>query len=118
MKSKDLGEGFILDSYFSNDQAPELPLLWQVLYQESMRSNHLLFSKEEVESFDFSAHERIDESEKQLLENTASQLLRASDLGSMKRTLAECTPRMKRNLFVIYQSFLASWGKFLKESLN
>lgn len=118
MKSKELTEGFILDSYFANNQAPELPLLWQVLFQEGVRANHLLFSKEEVESFDYSSNEIISDEEKEDLENAASDLLRAPDLSTMKRTLATCSPNMKRNLFLIYQSFLYSWGKFLKNSLN
>lgn len=118
MKSKDLTEGFILDSYFANEQAPHLPLLWQILYQEGVRANHLLFSKEEIESFDFSSGERITEEEKEVLESAASDLFKASDLGAMKRTIAACSPRIKRNLFVIYQNFLYGWGKFLKASLN
>jgi len=116
--SKDITEGFILDSYYANDQAPQLPLLWQILFQEGVRKNHILFSKEEVESFDFSSKEMITEDEKEILESAASQLLQAPDFRTMKNTIAECSPRIKRNLFVIYQSFLESWGNFMKNSLN
>ena len=118
VSSKDLTEGFILDSYFANGQAPELPLLWQILYHEGMRSNHLLFSKEEVESFDFSPGESISEDEKSTLETVASEMFKSSDLSAMKRSIAGCSPRIKKNLFVIYQNFLFGWGKILRNSLN
>lgn len=118
MSNRDLTEGFILESYQSGNQGVELPMLWQVLFQESSRSNHILFDKSEIEGFDFSSNQKLTENEQEILEMAAADMITAGDITAMRAAVARCTPDLRKHLFVLYQSFMQSLGTMIRESLN
>ncbi len=117
MKFAHLPESLIQSNY------PEMniPPLWQVLYQEAVRGNHLLFDKKEVERFE---EERVsfkpvwDDLINEEIEEIATHLAGCSDLREMMDIIDSLTLKTRKTLYFLYVELLVIWKHALRSQLN
>ena len=98
-----------------------LPPLWQLIYQEAILANHLLFDpcdlliieddqgQKETELAAYEMDELID---------TVIGIIHCSDLTSMKKIILTLPVSKKKALFKIYKNALISAGFMIKRNLN
>ncbi len=106
---------------------PWLPPLWQVIYSEGIRGNHLLFDKLEVEAFDrtrqltlthrMTADGDTTPSETHL-EDVVLQLTCCADLSSMIKVVSAQNFETKANLFQLYLRTLDLWKNLHRTRSN
>lgn len=117
MKFAHLPESLIHSNY------PDLniPPLWQVLYQEAIRGNHLIFDKNECEqfeaertSFSYSWEELVDEE----IEEIVSHLAGCADLREMMDIIDAQTLEIRKTLYFLYVELLVIWKHYLRSQMN
>ena len=99
----------------------ELPPLWQVLYNEGIRGNHLLFQKADVAAFEAdstSIPALESESESVALQHIMVQLLACSELSTMANLIDSLSQDIKKGVYILYRQMLQSWTAHLRVSLN
>src|SRR5690242_9506595 len=101
------------------EQADCLPPLWRVLYQEGMRANHLLFSKEDVEGFRAPKSKNIlSESEQSAVCEAAARLFVCGDIASMRRLVSELSQPSRSYLFGLYLRHLQKLRLYVANALH
>lgn len=98
-----------------------IPKLWQIIYQEGVIGNHILFADEDITEFkkeSFST-ERIQKiKEYPMIEDIVFSLLSANCLSQMKTIITACAFEMRCYLFFLYLWFLKTVNFEVKASLN
>jgi hypothetical protein len=111
----------IEEQFLSSNPTLGLPPTWQVIYQEGIRGNHILFSKDDVSSFrensdlvDFSDESEISE----VVADAAYEVMTAASFPAMTEIIDQCDAEVRRGLFRIYQRCVLLWSQHLKISLH
>lgn len=105
----------------SNYPDLNLPPLWQVIYQEAIRGNHLLFDKKEVETFEA---ERVyfsknwDDLVNEEIEELITHLAGCSDLREMMDIIDSHGLEIRKTLYFLYVELLVIWKRNLRAQLN
>jgi len=110
-------QSIVKESY----QIPWLPPLWEVIYQEGVRSNHLLFSKEEQKHFasrELYKSSTIADIYSDDLEEIILKLLCCSDLSSLIKTVESQSIETREKLYHLYLHSLNVSRRIHKGSLN
>jgi hypothetical protein len=99
----------------------DLPPLWEVLYQEAVRGNHMLFRKSDVELFELES-EDMDFLNDQLLseelELGALKVIACPDLQGMITVIDAMPYAARRNLYFMYRRVLWMWKNYAKGKLH
>ncbi len=102
---------------------PWLQPLWSMLYNEGIRGNHLLFSKDEIEMF--SGDQEVSNSkylsehgDNPLLQEVLYQLICCPDLRSMINLLKDQSYEVKKQTFTFYLRTLDHWKVLRAQRLN
>ncbi len=104
-------EGILNEQY---SQPSFLPPLWRIIFQEAMRSNHILFSKSvQTEAEHYSPGIPNDE-----LIEFCVHLFAAPDLRTIKSMIAFLPRDEQKQLFHIYLQQMASIRLQNKSSMN
>lgn len=105
----------------SNYPDMNIPPLWQVIYQEAIRGNHLLFDKAECEifenerlSFRMSWNELVNEE----IEDIITHLAGCADLREMMDIIDGQSLENRKTLYFLYIELLVIWKHYLKDQLN
>lgn len=109
----------LMKENFHDDHS--LPPLWQVIYQEAIRANHIIFEKQDVECFESDrSHEPICEHkiDFQDLSNIMISLFSSPDLGEITKKISSLPYRRKKQVYKIYRRFIESFRYQYKQSLN
>ena len=103
-----------------NYSGVELPPLWQVIYQESIRGHHLLFKRSDVELFDSlsDSNSDIDYAAFSSLEGVVVDIVCCNDLNGMVQIIDSLTIGQRHLLYVFYQRALWIWRNYSKEQMN
>ena len=97
----------------------DLPLHWQVIYFEGVRSNHILFTKEDVASFRRkSALEQVTAEDLERVSNQILSIYQASSISAMKEIIQACPTKDRYALFVYYNRQLSQFSDHLKKVLS
>ena len=97
----------------------EYPLHWQVIYQEAMRSRHILFDETDVNRFQ--GRESLLRSAQwnlPLLKEAIVKLVAASNIKEMQVIIQELSVPQRKNLFRLYLRALNAWRQDLQMGLN
>ena len=111
-------EGFIQSEYESDF----LPPLWQVIYHEGIRANHIMFSESEINAIEneFMAgivvELPVEQAER--LEETASQVYLCSDLAAIRSLVSPLSLDQKKYLYLLYRRALGTWSAYIRNHLN
>jgi hypothetical protein len=107
----------ILQEGLYGDQS--MPFLWQVIYHEAMRGNHMLFEGSDLGLFDQDrSHEAIANAEPDCTSEFVYNLFACNDLATIQRRIRELPFRQKRRVHRVYLRFLERWRLQIKQSLN
>ncbi len=111
----------IEDQFLSSSPCGNLPPTWQVIYQEAIRGNHILFSKGDLAAFnensDLTNLERDLDVASQVSE-LAYQVLTAPSFPAMTEIIDRGSFEIRHGLFKLYQRYIALWTSHLKISLH
>lgn len=113
-----------VDFVLLTNQQPEnetLPPLWQTIYYEAVRSNHIMFEQNDVRSFTAETAEKmlsLNADERSNICDASMRILNASDLGSMREAIAELPYKQKKVLFAIYSNALLKFKEESKQNLH
>lgn len=97
-----------------------LPPLWQVIYQEGQRGNHIIFSTDDqlyFEANEAPTHSFSEEVQAEIAEASVS-ILEAADLDSIKKIVGKLPQKEKHAIFVIYKKMLQSLATYIKSNLH
>ncbi len=111
-------ENLMQDSFFGDTNS--VPFLWQVIYHEATRSNHLVFDREDIEKFDKDSS-RFPSAEQQGQDRVSEvmmDLLSCNELDKIQNTIRALTYTERKQVFSIYMSFIDRWRYQIKQSLN
>lgn len=98
-----------------------LPPLWQVIYYEGARANHILFSKRDLEKLEKESSSKpikISEQESDIISSIAVNILKSDELKSIRLLIESLTYKQKRVLYFIYQNTLQNLQKRVRNQLN
>lgn len=93
-----------------------LPPLWQVIYHEAMRGNHILFNKERLTSNTEKSSEKHQNDESFII--IAMNILSLSNLSEMRSSLDQLPSYFYHSVFQIYLRLLESLRLHIKSQLN
>ncbi len=113
-------ENLIADSYHTQDL---LPPLWQVIYQEAIRANHIIFHAEDVIRFNEETSRTydsltLDRPTPRHIRDSAYALFTAQSLADMRRIIASLDWPSRRMIFKIYLNLIMQLRKDIKAGLN
>ena len=113
-----LALSIIEEQFLSSNPSLGLPPAWQVIYQEGIRGNHILFSKDDVQAFRDSAvlNDSIEESD--ALADVAYEVMTAASFSAMTEIIDRCALGVRLSLFRIYQRCISLWSQHLKVSMH
>jgi hypothetical protein len=118
-QSQLLPEGMIQDS-LSNSK---LPPLWQLIYNEGILGNHLLFKNSDVVLFDeqepaYDGSSLEEEKTMEAFQKTIVSIISKSDLADMSQIIESLSEELKVAVYVYYKRMLKAWGAYLRISLH
>ena len=100
---------------------PWLPPLWQVIYQEGIRGNHLIFSLNDIQKFESNKELKsmsIADLYDDHLEESILRLLCCTDVSGLIQTIESHSDAQKAKLYFLYLHALRVSRKYHKDSLN
>lgn len=111
-------ENFIQDSFYGGDSA--LPFLWQIIYHEATRANHMLFDREDLEKFDSDQSGFGSPQEKggNELSTVMMDLLSCNEIDKIQNRIRALPYQERRQIFSVYLRFIERWRIQIKQSLN
>ncbi len=118
MKKSKKYENLIQEQYASNGIFPPI---WQVIFQEGMRANHILFDPKDIKIFDTESAKEIKtpkKPEQTKIMDAALEILKASELNSMRSSISELNLSQRRTLYHLYRKRLSSWQSDMKSWLH
>jgi len=100
-----------------------LPPLWQIIYNEGILGNHILFNDNDVRIFDNSPQlfdTSITESESQLeaFQSVIVAIVTRTNLSEMNKTIETLSSDLKKSVYIYYRRMLYAWRDHLKLTLN
>jgi hypothetical protein len=107
--------------FLSSNIAAELPPTWQVIYQEGIRGNHILFAENDVQIFQNQMANLIEEGadkEEDKVVDSAYQVMTAASFESMYEVISSVSIEIRMQLFFVYQRLLLVWAQYLKLNLH
>ena len=111
-------EGFIQSEYESEFLTP----LWQVIYHEGIRANHIIFSDIEMLAIenDLMSGKMGEMSEESIekIEEAASQVFLSPDLGAIRKVVITLNFDQKKYLYLLYRRALTTWSTYIRNNLN
>jgi hypothetical protein len=102
-------------------QDSRLPPLWQVIYNEGIRGNHILFQRQDVlffESQPLQLAEFEDSLQTDAMQRIVVQLIACPDLSSMADIIDSLSQDIKQSVYTVYKRMISTWGSHLKLVLN
>ncbi len=116
MKRADIAENFFEQNY---PESP-LPKLWQIIYQEAIRGNHILFEQNDVERFSTAtlSEQECPKSFETSIEEIICSILYSNNLTQMKAIICSCPFAVRRTIFGVYNWAIKHAGSELKQYLN
>jgi len=109
------------ERFLKSNPASELPPTWQVIYQEGIRGNHILFSPADLERFALIPANHLDfkDSADSLdTEEAAFRVMTAASYEEMSETIAAEEFEVRMQIFHIYQRLISVWSTYLKTNLH
>ena len=109
------------DRFLDGLKEVSLPSTLNVIYQEGILGNHILFSREDVRRFE---NPRLDsrtlKPRKDLIsaEEVLYQLMITASFDGMKSLVNKCDFATRKEVFVLYRRFIYLWSDHLKKSLH
>lgn len=94
-----------------------LPPLWQTLYHEGIRSNHLLFAKADLSRLVDSPSSWAPEDQNVVVQAVMS-LWMAGDLKAMQSIVSDLNQSQMGLFYRLYQHALDFWSRRTRQSLN
>ncbi|MEZ4742838.1 MAG: hypothetical protein R3B45_10390 [Bdellovibrionota bacterium] len=98
----------------------QLPPTWQVIYEEAIRGNHILFSRIDSQVFKEESFQcwNLSSSELSKIEEIIFKVLSASTFSEMVEIISAHESRVRYSLFLVYQRIISLWSQYLKKSLH
>lgn len=97
----------------------DLPLHWQVIYFEGVRSNHILFTKEDLAYFrSKSALAQVMAEDLERVSNQILAVYQAPSISAMKEIIQACSTKDRYALFVYYNRQLSQFTDHLKKVMS
>jgi hypothetical protein len=109
------------DQFLSSSPEAALPPTWQVIYNEGIRGNHILFSKDDVTRFrgESDLTDQVPELDiGEPVSDAAFEVFTASGFPEMAEIIDRCDLEVRRGLFRIYQRCITMWTHHLKTTLH
>ena len=103
------------------DNPSGLPPIWDVLYYEGIRGNHILFSQSDVKMFEASGkHQGSKETmwSPATLSDVVYDLLSQGSVSDMKIFISLQPKSIRAAVYRLYSRWLEAWGLELKKSLS
>jgi hypothetical protein len=111
----------IEEQFLSSNPSLGLPPTWQVIYQEGIRGNHILFSKNDVSSFRENS-DLLDLSQAtencEAIAEAAYEVMTAASFPAMTEIIDKCELEIRHGLFRVYQRCIRLWSQHLKISMH
>lgn len=111
-------EGFIQSEYESDF----LPPFWQVIYNEGIRANHIIFDEGEINWIESELmagkHPELPLDVTEALETAASEIYLSNDLGAIRSIVATLNLEQKKYLYLLYRRALSAWSTYIRNNLN
>jgi hypothetical protein len=101
----------------ANGTTPLLSPLWQVIYQEAYRANHLIFDKDDLQKFDHD-QSKFPIGQSDALAKTMIELFSCNDLTSLREYVCDLPYRRRRYVYLVYLRYLDSWRFQFRQGLN
>lgn len=110
-------EGFLTQLY---THMQGFPTIWQVILQEAVRANHILFTSEDLEAIQKGPREeaKLSEEASEELADLSYQLLLSSDLKGMRRTISNLPLSTKKVFFGVYERWIRELRQLSASCLN
>ncbi len=109
-------EGFLAQLY---THMQGFPTIWQLILQEAVRSNHILFTSEDLEAIAKAPNQSpMSEEDSEELADLSYQLLLNHDLRSMRRTISNLPLSTKKVFFGVYQQWIKELRNLSAGCLN
>jgi hypothetical protein len=106
-----INDTYALD-YLRPDNPPtNLPPLWEVIYQEAIRGNHLLFHR--IIADQSAVIPQLD-----TVEEVVLSLLGCTDLQAMVHIIDQLTDNQYIGLYHLYRHVLRMWAGYSKDRLS
>lgn len=109
------------ESFLQGLENVSLPATFNVIYQEGIRGNHILFNEEDIARFsDRRLGSRTLENDRnaEQVEEIFYSILMSSSYSEMQEIISKQEFIMKRKIFQLYLRFVSQWSEYLKKSLN
>lgn len=107
--------------FLSSNIAAELPPTWQVIYNEGIRGNHILFAENDIQLFQNQVTDLSDEANQPAeseVVDIAFRVMVASSFEEMYEVISSASLEIRMQLFVVYQRLLIVWSEYLKVNLH
>jgi hypothetical protein len=101
----------IVSETYSSSQ---LPLFWEVVYQEGLRGNHIPFLGTDPKDF---AHGPVS-ADLTAAAEIVYQLLSRTTFSELQRSVARLDIQQKRDVFAVYKHLLRAWNNQHLSQLN
>lgn len=97
----------------------DYPLHWQTIYQEAIKSRHILFDQHEVETFLSNPTPTLPvKRDLEPLYERIILIFSAGNIREMQRTIQETPKHYRELLFMFYLRMLKGWKEDIKNQLN
>lgn len=110
------------ERFYEGLKEVRLPMAFDLIYQEGIRGNHILFRKEDLKSFERtlaidSRCLKVDRDE-QNVEELFYRVLMAVSFSEMYAIVNSCEMKIRHKMYLLYLRFIKLWSDHLKKSLN
>jgi len=114
--STDVPESFYLNTYHTRDL---LPPMWEIVYQEAIRGNHILFDDADVDPDTIVMQDASFQGDGLTkIEDVLVQMLASSDLTQIRAMIAGLSQVERQALFLIYKNLIQATSSMLKAQLH
>lgn len=118
-ESPAVSEGFLQDQLNQS----KLPPLWQLIYNEGIRGNHILFKKGDIGKFDeqeasYDGSSLEESNAMDHFQKTIVAIVSKPELSGMSAVIESLSDDFKIAVFIYYKRMLKAWGAYLKISLH
>jgi len=107
-------ENILLQAYEENMR---LPWVWQLIYQEALRANHLLFDSAELAQFDDTKSGETPINHDVICDKVMD-LAKCTSLREIRTQIDQLSLHDKQGLIALYRHWLRTWQQFVTASLN
>ncbi len=109
-------EGFLSQLY---THMQGFPTIWQVILQEAVRANHILFTNEDLAAIASQSDSTpLSEEDSEELADLSYQLILSNDLKSMRQLIANLPLSTKKIFFGVYERWIKELRQLSAACLN